>query len=115
MTTTHTPTPWRIEEDNLGCKNIGADAEPEGFFSLGYTHGLDSEDIDLANAAFIVQACNSHDALLAAAEAGLTALYEAQGEWADVLPPYAPEWTYPLKDAAEDLETAIKLAKEGVA
>ena len=55
-----------------------------------------------------------HDALIAekaafleAAQAAIRTAEEAQGGWAGVLLPYAPEWTEPYKDIIETLEAAI--------
>ncbi len=118
--TQHTPTPWKLwngygplRDGQYAVARIGPDT---GERSDGLV-GSEGHDIigTKADLEYVVLACNSHDALLAAAKAGLAALYTAQGEWADVLPPYAPEWTYPLKDTAEDMEAAIKQAKEGAA
>jgi hypothetical protein len=67
----HTPTPWHVTDqseieginiDGLELKSL-ATMSKSG--NITYVHGemLDSDD-----AAFIVQACNSHDALVAALE-----------------------------------------------
>ncbi len=52
-------------------------------------------------------------ALLAAARAALGIAEATQGEWSNVLLPYAPDWTKPFKDIVETLDAAIKQAKEG--
>lgn len=60
-----TPGPWKIEEDNLGCKNIignvvfEEDSEAQEIFvcsDIGYTTGLADERQDLANAHLIAEA-----------------------------------------------------------
>jgi len=63
----HTPTPWEFQDISNSHHDDG----------LGYINGPDGIEIDhhgsnrrskeenLANAAFIVEACNSHDALVA--------------------------------------------------
>ena len=57
----HTPGPWEIRTDNLGCKEIGTRDEG-GFFTLtGYTHGLSDEAKDLANARLIASAPEQAD------------------------------------------------------
>ena len=68
----HTPGPWGLREDTLGCKQVCRIGQyPDGeFFTLseiGYTHGLADEDEDAANASLI---CAAPD-LLAAAIAAL--------------------------------------------
>ena len=69
MSTTHTPTPWTvngsfIQSDKKTVANVG-----------DWNTRL---DVDEANAAFIVRACNSHAALVAALERLLTAFIEAR-------------------------------------
>jgi len=71
MSEEHTPTPWAIKENNLGCKEIvhlrKGETEYDSFFTaIGYTHGLACEAQDKANAEFIVRACNSHETLIEA-------------------------------------------------
>lgn len=64
MTTQHTPTPWRVEEDK---KNLIAATSP-GFFldPVARCNVSGVHEADKANAAFIVLACNAHEELLAA-------------------------------------------------
>ena len=59
MKAQHTPTPW-----NLNGRHIDAEKGNKLIVSLRSEH--DAEN--LANAAFIVRACNSHDALVEALE-----------------------------------------------
>lgn len=62
----HTPTPWHFDELESrpdGCGYIRCEADP-----LEISHHGDmsrSREENLANAAFIVKAVNSHDALVA--------------------------------------------------
>jgi len=57
----HTPTPWKVggKNNNLiyGRKNVGTEEAEEL-----------PPDVDVENAAFVVRAVNSHDALVAALE-----------------------------------------------
>ena len=73
MEAEHTPTPWSIERNKeRGIIWIDAlDAPSEGIADLYHRHGIGTEDFVAkrdaeANAAFIVRACNSFDALVAA-------------------------------------------------
>lgn len=63
MTTQHTKTPWQVHD--------GFWIETEGYAlqtkSIAKTEGTDSS-VRQANAAFIVKACNAHDALVSALE-----------------------------------------------
>jgi hypothetical protein len=60
----HTPGPWEIRDDNLGCKEIvaGFSNDSEGWdgrlftVNVGYTHGLENEGEDAANARLIAAA-----------------------------------------------------------
>lgn len=65
--TQHTPTPWKVLIDSRGEPNLwGADGILMGTL---YHDGIsDAKPIQLANAEFIVRACNNHDDLLAAME-----------------------------------------------
>jgi len=62
----HTPTPYAVETgdtiigSNGGIVAIAFDAKPAGT--------LRNKEQENANAAFIVRACNSHEALLAACD-----------------------------------------------
>lgn len=72
---THTPTPWRVEE---GTTLIWGKCDPDDMTTWGMGYPVvdvrlqsrwgerpDTDETD-ANAAFIVRAVNSHDALIAA-------------------------------------------------
>lgn len=68
----HTPTPWMIEENvnaggivHLGITNR---SEPVDWMPCSITPMHMARKVDRANAAFIVRACNCHDALVAALE-----------------------------------------------
>ena len=60
----HSPTPWRVNVSALEYLEIRSDGENGQICGCGE---VDSE-IDQANAAFIVQAVNAHDALVEALE-----------------------------------------------
>jgi len=69
----HTKLPWRVEQDT---DLIWGACNPDDFTSYGmgysivvgtsasYTRGKPSMDERMANAAFIVKACNAHEALV---------------------------------------------------
>ena len=59
MSTKHTPGPWKISRDDASMIRA-SDGSP-----LAFTGSKDLERDDI-NAAFIVRACNNHEALLAA-------------------------------------------------
>lgn len=64
----HTPTPWHTYERNPCAIGAGPKESPLHLLSImrqaGATEEQDAQQD--ANAAFIVRACNSHDALVAA-------------------------------------------------
>ena len=57
----HTPTPWHVLTTPIECL-IRAENFEETFQNIAATPGLNRNAE--ANAAFIVRACNAHDALL---------------------------------------------------
>ena len=65
-TQTHTPTPWIAEGYAGGPYEIWPAPGNARLTRIARTQDVTPED--QANAAFIVRACNSHDALLAALE-----------------------------------------------
>ena len=67
--TTHTPTPWRNDLHN----NILA-----GDVTVATVWGDNKDKPTKENAAFIVRAVNSHEALLEAVKTAREMLYEAQ-------------------------------------
>ena len=76
MTTKHTPTPWEITnsgyDDNLIYKiQIGTSART---IAYAYSSDGDKQREQVANAAFIVHACNMHDELVAALRVARTLL-----------------------------------------
>lgn len=68
-TTQHTPTPWKLTEPDR--------IEQEGFGMICTTRGDNWQAP--ANAAFIVRACNSHDALVKALERTVLLLENSSG------------------------------------
>jgi hypothetical protein len=77
---THTPTPWHVFDDKAECPGIEAENVTIVVFGdkLTITEdcGVQGETAEeaRANAAFIVRAVNSHDALVEALEAAQAAL-----------------------------------------
>ena len=71
------------------------------------SHNPMQDSIKKANARLI----SSAPALLEAAREAIRTAEAAQGVWAGVLLPYAPEWTEPYKGIIETLETAIAAAE----
>lgn len=68
--TEHTPTPWRMFGTSIGALGHGAICRMvDGPASDAPALRVDSHrfEVVMRDAAFIVRACNSHDALLAAA------------------------------------------------
>ena len=59
----HTPTPWDLRSSSITVKDNGEDIVAEANGGLSGTIGE-----AVANAAFIVQACNAHEALVDALE-----------------------------------------------
>lgn len=66
----HTPGPWMIQEDNLGCKiiigNLKMTDEEYSLFTcneIGFTDGLSDESEDIANARLISAAPDLLEAL----------------------------------------------------
>lgn len=64
MTTQHTPGPWKVSE-TPEPGSAWTITSPSGHIAIGWGPGSSQDD---ANAEFIVRACNSHDALLAACQ-----------------------------------------------
>jgi hypothetical protein len=63
-TQTHTPTPWFFDGGELIRANTKHDGEVTIATVRGWTKEYEKEE--KANAAFIVKACNNHDALVGA-------------------------------------------------
>jgi hypothetical protein len=90
---THTPTPWEWRNDQT--YNKGQWSIMPGVLIVEGTDGTpDGDEIDRANAAFIVRAVNAHDKLV---EALRRALDEAVADEMD-------EWYANAKAALEGLE-----------
>lgn len=86
----HTPTPWKAITVTGGWDGVGP--------SNGGVPICNLAENNPANAAFIVLACNSHDAMVAALELARAYLSVSLG---------SPTWTgenpYPIIDSALDL------------
>ena len=71
-TANHTPTPWRRDETDESCFVIPRnDLQTVQIVCVLGEHSDVADATDYANAAFIVRAVNSHDALVEALEAVL--------------------------------------------
>ena len=86
----HTPTPWHTTGSSTNsdapiyiCGHVSTMMLPQDYRhvatvnreeELGWGEGLD-------NAAFILRACNSHDALVAALEIGISAYAGSRENW----------------------------------
>lgn len=70
----HTPTPWRVGAEMNDIIGPPTERNPDGMIAavryLGNSDAAKGESCD--NAAFIVQACNAHDALVEALRLMLT-------------------------------------------
>ena len=102
----HTPTPWEVDRPGCPCGYIfGGNGEAYVAKVLSLDDDVDpvaSEPARLANAEFIVRACNSHDELLAACEAALSATL-------------ADSWDHhraePFRNVVRVLKSAVSTAK----
>jgi hypothetical protein len=63
----HTPTPWIVDATKFGPKIYETGRDADAICQLFDKNGI-AFISDVANAAFIVRACNSHDALVKALE-----------------------------------------------
>ena len=59
----HTKLPWKV---NNGFKNLTITTEEDGLYIAESEGRIGNSDLDLANAQFIVKACNNHYKLLEA-------------------------------------------------
>ncbi len=105
---THTPTPW-FYKDSLNGSNYRIWAKPHDFefgvcdICLHYKLGEELPGKEaVANAEFIVKACNAHDELLEALEEAIDHSFYIEGLLTDQ-----------QHDLVERLEAAIAKAKKG--
>ena len=89
MSGKHTPTPWRVDS-KYRADIIGADGRDVAETALSASYRRPLED-QYANAAFIVRACNAHEAMREALKHAFDALhahgglaYEENGKTAGV-------------------------------
>ena len=77
----HTPTPWKVISGRQNRPTMAwSPSASEGVFNAGYDSATEKEQAkEAANAAFIVRACNAHEALVEAAEA--IKAYEEDARW----------------------------------
>lgn len=103
--TTHTPTPWLLQEDSGGIE-IAQPSPPQrllttpqgGINQIAYWAAAGLSEDDRANAAHIVRCVNANDALVAALEATMSTM---RG--------YAPD--YEDCTSYQQAEAALRLAK----
>lgn len=113
MSAAHTPTPWHVQDntDFSGGLQLRIDSELHGAVAVVTSAEYAGQKVDpehYANAAFIVRACNSHDALVAFLEKYIREDEEAIAEWERQFP--TMKWG---KDdrAIKNLEAARQLLK----
>ena len=90
----HSPTPWELKTNSAGKTTIGP-VKFNGFIAPYIIEGGD--------AAFIVRACNSHEALVALVKDARNLMMERKGELMQ----------YGLKYWLEGAEAALALSGEG--
>jgi hypothetical protein len=98
----HTPLPWRARD--AGGQGVRIFPDYGDIRERGKLIGIiGGRDLltDQANAAFIIQATSSHDALVEACGQALRAMWSSPGEDLDIA------------EIAEQVEAALKLAKGG--
>ena len=96
----HTPTPWQVHESSpssplqiIGNIDYNADGSQIDYDVIADMGGLDADD---ANAAFIVRAVNSHEALVEAATWAIAVISNPDAQ-----------------ETVNKLRAALKLAREG--
>jgi len=119
---THTPTPWRVEQESTQIWNV-IDEQDQTTYALGYpivtcrtspcSSWAKGPNVDEgeANAAFIVKAVNSHEKLVEAlrlvrgiiVEASAVGFNYKDGDWAERLYASQGDTANALKDAGETL------------
>jgi len=110
MKAKHTPGPvWIIKEAENYLHIAGKAGNIASLKTGNYNEicGLQ------ANARRIVLTWNAHNELVAALKEAKEALEIAQGEWAGVQVPYAPEWASNLANIVEEINQAITKARGG--
>ncbi|HET9864077.1 MAG TPA: hypothetical protein VFP37_11580 [Steroidobacteraceae bacterium] len=81
--TEHTPTPWGVALDTDGFTNI-VSPNADGTLELMIAECYGPQDIQEANAAFIVEACNQHSTLLSRIDALRAGLEKLVKEFDDL-------------------------------
>jgi len=120
MSSTHTPTPWKMEtvKTSVGvCHKIGPlGSSTKIHHACLYDDSYSDKSCDLvllSDAAFIVRAVNSHDALLAACKE-IWKLVDDGVLVRDISRDFEPNWILrqiPVVRSLRKLEEAIKLAE----
>lgn len=106
MTTAHTATPWQVN-DNDSFQICDADGEVRGCAPIAFMHSAPRAE-KIANAKFIVRACNAHDDLVKALQAARDALRDCHPAMR-----HFPETT--LNHANAIAAVSAALAKAGAA
>lgn len=99
MTSKHTPTPWSYKATDEGFDINSGSGNPVAY--------VGSSPVDKANAAFIVEAVNSHDTLLRQRDELRLVLKRAEQYLEDIQ--CAPEL---LKDIGKAIANSATIAKE---
>lgn len=102
--TEHSPTPWVLGFDYHRTLIRTGDASTGRRVATTFITGDASAKVNVANAAFIVRAVNSHDALVEALEAALA--------WIDAVPTDAQLPSMPGFDR-DDVDDLLARAKAG--
>lgn len=106
-----TPGPWSTDADDLGVWINCAAPEPIAKMGKSTNHNA------RANAAFIVEACNSHDALLSQlneAVGALEKIAEYGGEHRPIRAAEGPNLS-PWQELALNPQITVEIAKEALA
>lgn len=96
----HTPLPWKFDK-NEGCRPIKGGKHGKHkqgqYKDVAWTVGLVDDDEDSANAEFICQAVNNHDALVKALEGAI-----GTSEFPTLYPNQREAWKAILANAKAD-------------
>lgn len=102
----HTPTPWHIEYDHDDDSYLEINDGKNEAITTVHPGGLRPIPEDIANACLIIQACNSHAALLAACEDSLS-LLKSEG-YHELRSFMIEKWTNSTNLVVKQLQSAIK-------
>lgn len=100
--TEHTPTPWGVALDTDGFTNI-VSPNADGTLELMIAECYGPQDIQKANAAFIVEACNTHSTLLSRLDALRAGLEKIERMWPATTNPNCDDYTRGYAQAVADI------------